>query len=60
MRVAWLNNRQFHSQFYRKKLKIDGEKNFDLSQTDEAFRNSSGSLAMFAAIRRLIGAQLRA
>jgi hypothetical protein len=27
-------------------------KNLDLSQTDQAVRNSSGTLAMFAAIRR--------
>src|SRR5262249_50696062 len=31
---------------------IDGGKKIDLSQTDQAFRNSSGSLAIPTAIRR--------
>ena len=31
---------------------IGAGKNFDLSQTDQALRKTSGSLAMFAAIRR--------
>jgi hypothetical protein len=49
---AWLNNLQSHNQLRRKSFKDWRGKNFDFNQIDYGLRNSSGSLAIFAAIRR--------